>query len=356
MIKRIATITLLFISLATFGQVKETIVKMKTWTTPFVETYNPDQLIRVATDSSLYTLTHATTIGQTMTTVRTNGWARRIGSINIDTAKVAFLNQQNTFTKIQTINDNLFVRKGDRGFDVNFGSGLPNAAASVYSSTSTGGAYLGVGVGDELTSTRDANIYFSLNESTFSAWRLGYIGDVNFTLSNDQTSRKHLVVTPVGNVNFLTNDFSLINYSPIKTPFSVKHDSVLFNSNNFEIWGSRTGRMFTFIDATNNWLVSMGHYGGDRFISVENSGNFYDNPSGHTFTGDGGVTVHETLYAADDFVVAKNATVKTFKQNDPPTDSDMGDASFAFWIDSNDGDKLYLIYRQGATVKKVLMN
>ena len=68
------------------AQVKEDLIKMATWTTPFITVYYPPQLIRVVTDSTIYSLTHSVAIGQTMTTVASHGapgtpgsWYKKIG-------------------------------------------------------------------------------------------------------------------------------------------------------------------------------------------------------------------------------------------------------------------------------------
>lgn len=76
--RKIITLFLLLISFTTFSQIKENIVRMKTWTTAFTEPYTVNQRIRVETDSAEYILTHATTIGQSMNVARTNGWIRKI--------------------------------------------------------------------------------------------------------------------------------------------------------------------------------------------------------------------------------------------------------------------------------------
>jgi hypothetical protein len=77
--KKILLAILLLTSITLTAQVKETVVRMTTWTTPFVEKYGVDQLIRVATDSVIYSLTHAVAIGQTMQNVVANGWGKKIG-------------------------------------------------------------------------------------------------------------------------------------------------------------------------------------------------------------------------------------------------------------------------------------
>ena len=72
-------IVFMLISLGASAQLKENVIRMKTVNSTFIEPYLPDQLIRIATDSTLFALTHATAIGQSMQTVFTNHWYKIIG-------------------------------------------------------------------------------------------------------------------------------------------------------------------------------------------------------------------------------------------------------------------------------------
>ena len=69
--RKIAILLALLPILAT-AQIKESIVRVPLTTTAFMEKYYPPQLIRH--DTILYTLTHATLIGQTLKTVLDSGW------------------------------------------------------------------------------------------------------------------------------------------------------------------------------------------------------------------------------------------------------------------------------------------
>lgn len=42
-----------------------------------------------------------------------------------------------------------------------------------------------------------------------------------------------------------------------------------------------------------------------------------------------------------------------FSQDGEPTTSDIGSGEMAFWIDTNDGSRLYLCYNQSGTIKTV---
>ena len=77
--KIIITSLLILVSIVATAQIKENLVRMNTWTTPFIEPYLVDQIIRVKTDSTIYALTHAVKVGQTMRMVIDSNWAKVIG-------------------------------------------------------------------------------------------------------------------------------------------------------------------------------------------------------------------------------------------------------------------------------------
>jgi hypothetical protein len=453
MIKRLVTILLLLVSIAGFGQ-KETIVRMKTWTQTFVEPYNPDQLIRVATDSSLYTLTHATVIGQSMSTVRTNGWARRVGYMISDTANTVKKNKENTFTKNQTFGPvttfpggytglggyisaaginftpiwatgsatydvlNINVQKGDHGqlstladwkingvrkFSVN-GEGLVygkqfavnagdrvifdndhDAFSHIFNDYQN---YYGLGSGVTYLGSPGGQFVFYNGEEAVFPIRMkmigndGYIGvnraaqfpiDVTgkiratqFGLADFATSSHYMDwqydENDVNNIQLLSDDHTpVLEYNGSTNVTRLGYAGLYMNDNtrvyaflatkDFQVTAGNSylsGQTLfrgTYTDVS-HYMAHMGSYGGDSpFISIMQSGNSSINEYQaelHNFTG-GPI---RTNYPAQ---------LRTFTQADEPTSSDIIDGHFAFWIDTNDGDKLYMIYNQNDVIKKVLM-
>jgi hypothetical protein len=58
-------------------------------------------------------------------------------------------------------------------------------------------------------------------------------------------------------------------------------------------------------------------------------------------------------FTCDSLTVTNGATLKVFSQAAQPSGADLVAGQAAFWIDTDDSDKLYLIYNQSGTYKKV---
>jgi len=79
--KRLALIlSVLCLYVVSYGQIRENIIRMDSVNDTFIEPYGNKQLIRIAADSNLYALTHATIVGQSMQTVLDSGWYKIIGA------------------------------------------------------------------------------------------------------------------------------------------------------------------------------------------------------------------------------------------------------------------------------------
>ena len=76
--RRYVTIAILFLALSASSQIKETVLRMDTRTTPFTEKYYPKQLVRIADSVHIFALTHATLAGQSMKTVFDSGWCKLV--------------------------------------------------------------------------------------------------------------------------------------------------------------------------------------------------------------------------------------------------------------------------------------
>jgi len=82
-------------------------------------------------------------------------------------------------------------------------------------------------------------------------------------------------------------------------------------------------------------------------------GNSSDTETRTMYWGASAISALVAFTCASSLAVTGSTTIKTISQAAQPSGSDMVYGEMAFWIDTDDSDKLYLIYNQSGTYKKV---
>jgi hypothetical protein len=155
--------------------------------------------------------------------------------------------------------------------------------------------------------------------------RIQFQGDTNFTTDSEHGAW----------VSGYTSDDWALNYNPAEIRFYVTRKTVSNNAIN----------TVTFTDDQKIKLIytSAGADSGSAYIYASGYGTLYLGGTSSPFkVGVGGSSSGDGTIG-----------IRTFSQNGIPSTSDIRDGYCGFWIDTDAGDALYLVYNQGGSMKKV---
>jgi len=132
----ILTAIFIVFCLSSTAQIQENIIRMDSANDLFLKPYRDKQLIRIAVDSNLYTLTHAVVIGQSMQTVFDSGWYKLIGVRSGGTSKIDTLYITDSIYDLRVKGDTLWINDTAYGYsgDVNLWT---QSGGKLYPTTAT---------------------------------------------------------------------------------------------------------------------------------------------------------------------------------------------------------------------------